>query len=147
MLSHPLLRRIMPGLTVSALGDGCGHSPSASWCVSASPCFLWAWGAPVGLALLSFAVGGAIWAPYMPTSMALLQRSTTAANRSEVLAANGAVTVVSVPAGTILGGPLVIVFGARQTLLICAAAIITFGVVAATVTASRHRLREVTQAS
>jgi DHA3 family macrolide efflux protein-like MFS transporter len=95
-------------------------------------------GAPTGLSLLFFAVGGAIWAPYMPTSMALFQRSTTAANRSQVLAANGAVTVVAVPAGTILGGPLVSALGARGTLLFCAVAIITFGVLAAGFTVSRR---------
>jgi predicted MFS family arabinose efflux permease len=98
-------------------------------------------GAPTVLSLLSFAVGGAIWAPYMPASMALFQRSTTATNRSQVLAANGAVTVVSVPAGTILGGPLVSAFGARQTLLACAVAIIAFGVVAAGFIGSRGRPR------
>ncbi|MGC5022302.1 MFS transporter [Micromonospora sp. DT47] len=96
-------------------------------------------GAPPGLSLLSFAVGGAIWAPYVPTAMALFQRSTTAANRTQVLAANGAVTVVAVPAGTMLGGPLVSALGARKALLFCAIAIITFGVLATGYTVSRRR--------
>jgi predicted MFS family arabinose efflux permease len=95
-------------------------------------------GAPIAVSLLCFAVGGAIWAPYMPTSMALFQRSTTPANRAQVLAANGAVTVVSVPAGTILGGPLVAVLGARQALLVCAVSITLFGVVAAVLVARRR---------
>ncbi|WP_174530812.1 MFS transporter [Micromonospora maritima] len=92
-------------------------------------------GAPAGLSLLSFAIGGAVWAPYMPTSMALFQRSTTTVNRPQVLAANGAVTVVAVPAGTMLGGPLVSALGARETLLLCAIAIIAFGVIATGLTA------------
>jgi len=96
-------------------------------------------GAPVSLSLLSFAIGGAVWAPYMPTSMALFQRSTTAANRPQVLAANGAVTVVAVPAGTMLGGPLVSALGAHETLLFCAIAIIAFGVIATGLTVL-HRL-------
>ncbi|MEH1168514.1 MFS transporter [Micromonospora sp. CPCC 205539] len=94
-------------------------------------------GAPTSLSLLAFAVGGAIWAPYVPTSMALFQRSTTSTNRTQVLAANGAVTVLAVPAGTMLGGPLVSALGARETLLICASAIITVGVLAAGLTTHR----------
>jgi DHA3 family macrolide efflux protein-like MFS transporter len=96
-------------------------------------------GAPVLVSLLAMAVGGAIWAPYMPTSMALLQRSTTPTNRAQVLAANGAVTVVSVPAGTILGGPLVALFGARHTLLLCGLTITAFGVAAAALVARSRR--------
>ncbi|GIM98027.1 MFS transporter [Paractinoplanes toevensis] len=88
-------------------------------------------GAPVAVSLAALAVGGAIWAPYMPTAMALLQRSTTPGNRAPVLAANGAVTVVSVPAGTILGGPLVGLLGAQHALLLCGLTITLFGVVAA----------------
>jgi DHA3 family macrolide efflux protein-like MFS transporter len=91
------------------------------------------------VSLLAMAVGGAIWAPYMPTSMALLQRSTTPTNRAQVLAANGAVTVVSVPAGTILGGPLVALFGARHTLLLCGLTITAFGVAAAALVARSRR--------
>ena len=74
----------------------------------------------------------------MPTSMALFQRNTTAADRSQVLAANGAVIVVAVPAGTMLGGPLVSALGARGTLMFCAVAIITFGLLAAGFTLTRR---------
>lgn len=95
-------------------------------------------GAPTPVALASFAVGGLIWAPYLPTAMALFQRSTTTANLPQVLAANGAVTVVAVPVGTMLGGPLVGVVGARHTILLCAVAITTLGVLAAAL-AVRHR--------
>jgi MFS transporter, DHA3 family, macrolide efflux protein len=45
-------------------------------------------GAPIWASLAAFTLGGAIWAPYMPTAMALLQRGTTARNRAPVLAAN-----------------------------------------------------------
>ncbi|MEU4237256.1 MFS transporter [Actinoplanes sp. NPDC026619] len=96
-------------------------------------------GAPVAVSLVAFAVGGAVWAPYMPTAMALLQRSTTPENRAPVLAANGAVTVVSVPAGTILGGPLVALLGPRHTLLLCGLTITAFGVAAAALVARHHR--------
>jgi DHA3 family macrolide efflux protein-like MFS transporter len=87
-------------------------------------------GAPTGVALVSVAVAGAVWAPYMPTSMALFQRNTPAPRLAQVLAANGAVLVVAVPLGTVVGGPLVTAIGARQTLLVCALATIALGVAA-----------------
>ncbi|GAA2609950.1 MFS transporter [Paractinoplanes durhamensis] len=101
-------------------------------------------GAPMPVSLAALAVGGAIWAPYMPTSMALLQRSTTRSNRAQVLAANGAVLVVAVPIGTILGGPLVEWLGARHALLLCGLAITAFGVVAAALVArAKGRFKEI----
>jgi DHA3 family macrolide efflux protein-like MFS transporter len=100
-------------------------------------------GAPTIVSLLAFAAGGAIWAPFMPTSMALLQRSTTPADRAPVLAANGAVTVVSVPAGTILGGPLVALLGPRHTLLLCGLTITAFGLVAAALVQRQRQVTDV----
>ncbi|MEV4516898.1 MFS transporter [Dactylosporangium sp. NPDC049525] len=94
-------------------------------------------GAPTVLAVSSFALAGAIWAPYMSTSMALFQRTTPAAELPRVLAANGSILVLAVPLGTILGGPLVAGFGARETLLLCAVATIALGVLAALVVARR----------
>ena len=88
-------------------------------------------GAPVAVALPAFVLGGAVWAPYLPAAMALYQRRTTPRDRAAVLAANGAVTVVAVPLGTMLGGPLVAALGARPTLLLCALAITAFGILAA----------------
>ncbi|MGC4803842.1 MFS transporter [Micromonospora sp. DT233] len=88
---------------------------------------------PIGLSLPAFALAGLIWAPYTSTSMALFQRTTTA-NLPQALAANSAVTVLAVPLGTMLGGPLTTGIGARPTLLLCAAATITLGVVAAGLT-------------
>ncbi|MFC4017132.1 MFS transporter [Micromonospora sp. GCM10011542] len=85
-------------------------------------------GAPIAVSLPAFALAGLIWAPYMATSMALFQRSTSTTMLPQVLAANGAVTVLAVPLGTMLGGPLVTAVGARQTLLLCAAATVALGV-------------------
>ncbi|MFI7659336.1 MFS transporter [Micromonospora parva] len=87
-------------------------------------------GAPLGVSLPAFALAGLIWAPYMSTSMALFQRSTPIAQLPAVLAANGAVLVLAVPLGTMLGGPLVGAIGARPTMLLCATAIVTVGLVA-----------------
>ncbi|MFI7425491.1 MFS transporter [Micromonospora sp. NPDC049836] len=91
-------------------------------------------GTPVGLSLPAFALAGLIWAPYPSTSMALFQRSATPVELPRALAANGAVTVLAVPLGTLVGGPLTAGLGARRTLLLCAAATIALGVVAAGLT-------------
>jgi predicted MFS family arabinose efflux permease len=103
-------------------------------------------GAPTGISLTCFALAGMIWAPYMPTSIALFQRSTTTAKLPQVLAANGSITVLSVPLGTILGGPLVTAIGARGTLLVCAIATLTLGAVAAGLT-TRPRDQSATPAA
>jgi predicted MFS family arabinose efflux permease len=97
-------------------------------------------GAPTGIALISFALAGTIWAPYTSTSIALFQRSTPTETLPQVLAANGTILVLAVPLGTVLGGPLVTAIGARQTLLLCAIATIALGI-AATALIARHRGR------
>jgi MFS transporter, DHA3 family, macrolide efflux protein len=98
-------------------------------------------GAPISLSLPAFALAGVIWAPYRSTSMALFQRSTSTAQLPTVLAANGAILVLAVPLGIMLGGPLVGVFGARPTLLLCAVAIVALGLVAAGFAISRRSAR------
>lgn len=90
-------------------------------------------GAPLAATLGGFALAGLIWAPYPATTMALFQRSTAPEELSGVLAANGAIIVVSAPLGTALGGPLVTSFGARPTLLACAAGTIALGLLFALV--------------
>ncbi|SCL41041.1 MFS transporter [Micromonospora aurantiaca (nom. illeg.)] len=88
-------------------------------------------GAPVVLSLPAFALAGLVWAPYQPTATALFQRRAGTVDLPRVLAANGAVTVLAVPLGTMLGGPATAAFGARPTLLACAVAILALGLVAA----------------
>jgi DHA3 family macrolide efflux protein-like MFS transporter len=97
--------------------------------------------APTGIALTSFAIAGLTWGPYMSTTLALFQRTTTAALLPQVLAANAAVTVLSTPLGTMLGGPLVAALGARQTLLLSATTTLTLGLIAAATT-TLHRRRK-----
>ncbi|MEU1586438.1 MFS transporter [Micromonospora sp. NPDC005710] len=98
-------------------------------------------GAPVGLSLPAFALAGVIWAPYRSTSMALFQRSTSTAQLPAVLATNGAILVLAVPLGTILGGPLVSAFGARPTLLLCAVTIVALGLAAGGIAMLRRNAR------
>ncbi|MFG3300415.1 MFS transporter [Micromonospora chersina] len=96
-------------------------------------------GAPVGLSLPAFALAGLVWAPYLSTSMALFQRSTSATALPQALAANSAVLVLAVPLGTMLGGPLATGLGARRTLLVCAAATIALGLAAGLAVLPRRR--------
>ncbi|MEU8116363.1 MFS transporter [Micromonospora sp. NPDC048947] len=98
-------------------------------------------GAPVGVSLPAFALAGLIWAPYMSTSMALFQRSTSTEQLPAVLAANGAILVLAVPLGTMLGGPLVSAIGARPTLLLCAVAIAALGLAAGGIAMLRRSVR------
>ncbi|WP_431876685.1 MFS transporter [Micromonospora marina] len=88
-------------------------------------------GAPVVLSLPAFALAGLVWAPYQPTATALFQRRAGTVDLPRVLSANGAVTVLAVPLGTMLGGPATAAFGARRTLLACAVAILALGLTAA----------------
>ncbi|MBO4142327.1 MFS transporter [Micromonospora tulbaghiae] len=92
-------------------------------------------GAPVVLSLPAFALAGLVWAPYQPTATALFQRRAGTVDLPRVLAANGAVTVLAVPLGTMLGGPATALLGARPTLLACAVTILALGLVAATAAA------------
>lgn len=88
-------------------------------------------GAPAPVSLAAFALGGLIWAPYMPLSRALMQRRAEPSQLASVLAANTALIIPAVPLGTILGGPLVVLLGGQGTLLACAIAIVTLGLAAA----------------
>ncbi|MEV8513651.1 hypothetical protein [Dactylosporangium sp. NPDC051484] len=88
-------------------------------------------GAPAIVSLPAFAVAGLCWAPYLSTVMALFQRTTPPDRLPQVLAAFGSVTVIAVPLGAAIGGPLVTAFGAGHTLLLSAIAMMLLGLIAA----------------
>ena len=72
--------------------------------------------------------------------MALFQRNVPGAALPQVLAAYSAIIVISVPLGTVLGGPLVAVLGARDALLACAVSIQVWGILAAGLVLLRRTL-------
>lgn len=72
--------------------------------------------APVGVTLVCFTLGGLIYGPFIPLTYAQFQSATTPANLPAVLAARGAIVLVSTPLGTAIGGPLVGTLGAAGTL-------------------------------
>jgi MFS family permease len=73
-------------------------------------------GAPIGVCLVSFAVGGVIFAPYNSIAMVVFQDSAPAGQLAGLLAARAGMMIVAVPLGTAFGGPLVAALGAYGTL-------------------------------
>jgi MFS family permease len=85
--------------------------------------------APIPITVLSFALGGLIYGPFVPLTYALFQSTTPSAKLPEVLAARSAVVMISTPLGTAIGGPLVASLSATGTL--AASGIATIGLAAA----------------
>jgi MFS family permease len=86
--------------------------------------------APVPVTVVSFALGGLIYGPFIPLTYALFQSTTSAANLPSVLAARSAIVMVSTPVGTAIGGPLVATIGATGTLFASGVATITLAAAA-----------------
>ncbi|MFC1444212.1 MFS transporter [Streptacidiphilus sp. N1-10] len=95
-------------------------------------------GASVGVSLVCFGVGGAIYGPFTALTFTLFQDRTPAALLTTVLAARGAALLTAAPVGTALGGPLTVALGPRQVLAASGIATVTLALVAA---ASRLRAR------
>jgi predicted MFS family arabinose efflux permease len=93
--------------------------------------------APIPITVLSFALGGLIYGPFIPLTYALFQSATPTANLPAVLAARSAVVIVSTPLGTAIGGPLVASLGATGTLV--ASGIATIALAAAASVLWRER--------
>jgi Major Facilitator Superfamily len=100
------------------------------------------WGAallPLGLTdavlpgLIGFAAGGLIYGPFTAICTALFQGSSPPHLLSRVLATRTALTTPSTALGTLLGGPLVVAIGGRQTLLASALLTIALGLAVAAV--------------
>ena len=84
--------------------------------------------APIPITVLSFALGGLIYGPFIPLTYALFQSSAPAASLPSVLAARGAVVIISTPLGTAIGGPLVATLGATGTLVASGVATIALAI-------------------
>jgi MFS family permease len=93
--------------------------------------------APIPITVVSFALGGLIYGPFIPLTYALFQSTTPAANLPAVLAARSAVVIISTPLGTAIGGPLVASLGATGTLV--ASGVATIGLAAAASVLWRER--------
>jgi MFS family permease len=107
----------------------------AGWGLALLPIGL---GAPLAVALISFAVGGLIYAPYTSLSVAVVQDTCPPASLAPVLAARTSLLILSAPVGTAFGGPLVGLLGARGTLLASALTTIALAVAVTLVAAVRR---------
>jgi MFS family permease len=101
--------------------------------------------APVPITLVSFALGGLIYGPFIPLTYALFQSSTPAANLPAVLAARSSVVILSTPLGTAIGGPMVASLGATGTLAASGIATIALAAAASVLWTERHEQAADTQ--
>jgi hypothetical protein len=72
--------------------------------------------APVPVTIVSFAIGGMVYGPFIPLTYAQYQSATATHNLPAVLAARSAIAMVPTPLGTALGGPIVAALGGARTL-------------------------------
>lgn len=92
----------------------------------------------ISATMTSFAIGGLIYGPFPAFTISLFQQAANASELTSVLAARSAVTTTATPLGAALGGPLVTLWGAADTLLYSGIATI---MLAALVTASMLLLK------
>lgn len=129
-LAAPYLRRWRPWPVAVGVVAG--------WGVCMLPTGL---GGPLYLALAGFGVGGLIYAPFSAISMALFQRLTPSDSLVAVLAASQSVLLIVPSVGITVGGPLVSVVGARNTILASGLATIGLAAVSAAIIASARARR------
>ena len=97
--------------------------------------------APIPVTVVSFALGGLIYGPFIPLTYALFQSAVPAARLPEVLAARSAIVLISTPLGTAIGGPLVASLGAAGTLAASGVATIGLAVAASMLWNDRQPVR------
>jgi transmembrane secretion effector len=108
-LALNLLRRVPQGILLVAIVAGWAL---AMVVLSVAP--------TVTVAIVVFAVGGLIWAPFTPVAYSLVQASLTPAEQPPVVTLWAAGGAVAAPIGLALGGPLVQISGPRGALLVSA---------------------------
>jgi len=79
----------------------------------------------------AFTLGGAIYGPFVPISVTLMQAKSPPEHLTAMLAARSAALLTASPLGTVLGGPLTQAVGPRATLCGSGLATVALGVVAA----------------
>jgi MFS family permease len=97
--------------------------------------------APTVLTIASFALGGAIYGPFVALSVTLMQTSSPPRYLAAMLAARSAALLTASPLGTALGGPLTTALGPRATLGASGLITVGLGVVACVLLLARRRAR------
>ena len=96
---------------------------------------------PTAVTVVCFAIGGAVYGPFVALSVTLMQAKSPPQHLAAMLAARSAVLLTASPVGTALGGPLTTALGPRATLGGSGLATVVLGVVAGVLLARRRRQR------
>jgi MFS family permease len=96
-------------------------------------------GAATVVTVACFAVGGAVYGPFVPLSVTLMQAKSPPQHLAEMLAARSAALLLAAPLGTALGGPLTNALGPQATLGWSGLATVTLGLVATCLLLLRRR--------
>jgi MFS family permease len=97
---------------------------------------------PTAVTVAGFALGGAVYGPFVALSVTLMQAQAPPQHLAAMLAARSAVLLTASPLGTVLGGPLTTALGPRATLGGSGVATLALGVVAGTLLLLRRRTRQ-----
>ncbi|WP_344217233.1 MFS transporter [Kribbella sancticallisti] len=96
---------------------------------------------PTVVTVACFALGGAIYGPFVALSVTLMQTKSPPQHLAAMLAARSAVLLTAAPLGTALGGPLTTALGPRATLGGSGLATVVLGAVACVLLLARRRNR------
>jgi predicted MFS family arabinose efflux permease len=95
-------------------------------------------GVPTAVTVACFMLGGAVYGPFVPLSVTLIQAQAPPQHLAAMLAARSAVLLTASPLGTALGGPLTNALGPRATLGGSGSATVALGAVAGLLLLSRR---------
>jgi MFS family permease len=96
---------------------------------------------PTAVTVVCFTLGGAIYAPFVPLSVTLMQAKSPPQHLAAMLAARSAALLTASPLGTALGGPLTNALGPRATLGGSGLATVALGAIASALLLARRRSR------
>ncbi len=94
---------------------------------------------PTAVTVACFTLGGAIYGPFVPLSVTLMQATSPPQHLAPMLAARSAALLTASPLGTALGGPLTTALGPRATLGGSGLATVVLGAVACVLLLARRR--------
>jgi MFS family permease len=122
---------VLGGLTIGALRQ------LPLWPVTVAIVVLWGvlllpfgFDVPIAVTVVCFMLGGAIYGPFVPLSVTLVQAKSPPQHLAAVLAARSSVLLTASPLGTALGGPLTTALGPRGTLGASGLATVALGIIA-----------------
>ncbi|HET6867135.1 MAG TPA: MFS transporter [Solirubrobacteraceae bacterium] len=94
---------------------------------------------PTAVTVACFALGGAIYGPFVTLSVTLMQQKSPPRHLAVMLAARSAVLLTASPLGTALGAPLASALGPRATLAGSGLATVALGAAACVLLLAQHR--------